>query len=95
MNRTFSTTILASVLLVSLAGCAGKPQAPVAMRAGDPDSTNPERIVCRKAQMPTGSHISVDKDVCHTYAQWQEIEKQSQEAVRRGQHQPGSAGGGV
>ncbi|HEY4124534.1 MAG TPA: hypothetical protein VGM36_07975 [Rhizomicrobium sp.] len=93
MNRLSSSTILASVLLVALAGCAGKPQAPVALRAGDPDSTNPERIVCRKAAMPTGSHIEVDKDVCHTYAQWQEIEKQSQAAVRRAQRQPGSSGG--
>ena len=83
--------VLASVFLVTLAACAGKPETPVALRAGDPHSSNPNRIVCRQLPAPTGSLISTDKPVCHTYAEWQIIEKRSQEAISHGQHMPGSA----
>lgn len=94
MNRLSIHTALISVVFVTLAACAGQPKhAPMEMRAGDPNSTNPDRIVCRQLPPPTGSHISQDKEVCHTYAEWQLLEKRSQEAIRAGQRQPGSAGG--
>lgn len=93
MNRLFTLATLASFTLVLLAGCAGKPEsAPMALNAGDPHSTNPDRIICRQLPPPTGSHIPMDQKVCHTWAQWQEIEKRSKEAVQRGQHQPGQGG---
>lgn len=94
MSRAFASAITTSVALIFAAGCAGTPQNPVALRQGDPQSANPDHIVCRKADVPTGSHISQSKEVCHTYAQWQLLEKQSQEVIRRGQHQPGQGGGG-
>ena len=93
MNSRLSPAALATLSLVLLAGCAGKPQTPVALNDGDPHSTNPDRIICRQLPPPTGSHISQDQKVCHTWAQWQQIEKQSQEAVRRGQRMPGSHNG--
>ena len=94
MNRISIRIGFASVLLAALAGCAGKPQPPVALRAGDPASTNPNRIICRQPPPSTGSHINQDKEICHTYAQWERIEKQSQDVIHRGQRQSGPAGGG-
>jgi hypothetical protein len=93
MNRNLSKIVLACVALVFVAGCAGKPQNPqMVIRGSDnPHSTNPNRIVCRQLPPPTGSHISQDEKVCHTWAQWKELEKRSQEAVRFGQRRPGSA----
>ncbi|HVX57325.1 MAG TPA: hypothetical protein VHA37_06335 [Candidatus Saccharimonadales bacterium] len=79
-----------------MAGCAGQPEQPAAhvqMSEGDPNSTNPDRIICRQLPPPTGSHISQDEKVCHTWAQWEELEKKSQEAVSRGIHMPGQGGG--
>ena len=94
MNPNFSKAILAGALLVFLAGCAGTPQHPaMALNKSDPNSTDPDRIICRQLPPPTGSHISTDKEVCHTWAQWQEIEKRSQEAIRQGQRMPGQGGG--
>jgi hypothetical protein len=93
MNRLLTPAVMASFALVLLAGCAGKPEsAPMALNTGDPHSTNPDRIVCRQLPAPTGSHISQDQKVCHTWAQWQQMEKRSQEALQRGQHQPGQGG---
>jgi hypothetical protein len=95
MNRFLVQAALASFAVVLLAGCAGKPQSPpIALNAGDPHSTNPDRIICRQLPPPTGSHISQDAKVCHTYAQWQQLEKQSQDAVRHGQRMPGQGQGG-
>lgn len=94
MNRIFTPAALATFSFVLLAGCAGTPQTPVALNDGDPHSTNPDRIVCRQLPPPTGSHIAQDQKVCHTWTQWQEIEKQSQEAIHHGQRQPGQGGGG-
>jgi len=94
MSRAHTSAIVGSIALIFAAGCAGTPRNPVALRQGDPDSTNADRIICRKTDAPTGSHISQNKDVCHTYAQWQLIEKQSQDVIRRGQRQPGQGGGG-
>lgn len=93
MKHASISTIFVSVFLLTLAGCAGNPQTPVALRAGDPHSTNPDRIICRQPPPSTGSHISQDKEICHTYAQWQQIEKQSQEIIHHGQRQPGQSGG--
>ncbi|HTO40411.1 MAG TPA: hypothetical protein VL026_05490 [Rhizomicrobium sp.] len=94
MSRVSAIAIAGSTILIFAAGCAGTPPNPVALRQGDPSSTNSDRIICRKADAPTGSHISQAKEVCHTYAQWQLLEKQSQDVIRRGQHQPGQGGGG-
>ncbi|HVP86390.1 MAG TPA: hypothetical protein VMS78_16835 [Rhizomicrobium sp.] len=93
MNPISAKAVLAGAFLVVLAGCAGTPKhPPVALNESDPHSTNPERIICRQLPPPTGSHISTDKEVCHTWAQWQEIEKRSQEAIRTGQRLPGQGG---
>jgi hypothetical protein len=90
MNRLLTPAALAAFALVLLAGCAGKPEsAPMALNDSDPHSTNPDRIICRQLPPPTGSHISQDQKVCHTWAEWEKIEKYSQEAVRHGQRMPG------
>jgi hypothetical protein len=90
MHPISARAIVAAVLLVVVAGCAGKPQhPPIALSAGDPHSTNPDRIICRQQPAPTGSHIQQDARVCHTWAQWQQIEKNAQSAIRRGQRTPG------
>lgn len=93
MNRLLTSAALATFALILLAGCAGKPEsAPMSLRAGDPHSTEPNRIICRQLAPPTGSHIPTDKEVCHTFAQWQEMEKRSKEVMQRGEHQPGQGG---
>src|SRR6185437_12223161 len=49
MNRLLTPAALAAFALVLLAGCAGKPEsAPMALNNGDPHSTNPDRIICRR-----------------------------------------------
>jgi hypothetical protein len=86
MNRLLTPAVMASFALVLLAGCAGKPEsAPMALNAGDPHSTNPDRIVCRQLPAPTGSHISQDRKVCRTWAEWQKLEKYSKDAIHHGQ----------
>ncbi len=90
MNSISAKAVLAAAALVLLAGCAGKPTQPVmAINEGDPNSSNPDRIICRQLPPPTGSHISQDEKVCHTYAEWQQIEKYSQDAIHHGQRMPG------
>ena len=90
MNPIFARTVCAAAALVVLGGCAGKPaQPPMAMSDSDPHSKDPNRTVCRQLPPPTGSLISQDPKVCHTYAEWQQIEKYSQDAIHHGQRMPG------
>ncbi len=58
-------------------------------------SLDPNQIICREPPPATAALISRDQKICHTYAQWQEIEKRSQDAIRLGQRQPGQSGGSV
>lgn len=82
---------LTGAVIVLLAACAGKPPAPpMAMSDSDPHSTDANRIICKQLPPPTGSLIPQDKKVCHTYAEWQLIEKRAQEQVNRAQRMPGS-----
>jgi len=88
-------TVLTGAVIVLLAGCAGKPSSPpLAMSDSDPHSKDANRIVCKELPPPTGSHIPQGAKVCHTYAEWQLIEKRSQEAVYHGQRMPGQGATG-
>lgn len=65
----------------------------------DTSSTDPDRIICRNVKPPTGTRIASARSrqrVCMTKADWEQQEREAQEALRvrdSGVCSPGECGG--
>jgi hypothetical protein len=86
--KTFAVIAL---IAATLGGCAGTPKSELQVaNSGDP--SDPHRVICKDSAAMTGSMLGGGR-VCHTAAQWDQMEARAQAAVRQGIGQPGQGGG--